>query len=297
MNSRILKSVFATMAMATASVALGQTSTQPVPVAVQPPAPASPAPKQAAKGVQSVITVLLPVENAELKIDGKVMKTTGKKRDFDTPELQADKEYEYVFEAQIKPNNYTTITRRLVASFKSGTPLTVDLTKEREDDKVMIRYVPTPEDIVVQMLKLGKVSKEDVVYDLGCGDARMVIAAVKESGAKKGVGIDIDPERVVESKGNVTKEKVDKQIEIRQGDILDDKVLAQASEATVVLIYLSDELNSKLKPKFLKILKPGTRIVSHRFTMGDWKPEKTQEITGEDGDKYLLHLWIVPEKK
>lgn len=257
-------------------------------------APATPpAAKKPADGVRSVITVTVPLEDAELKIDGTKMKTPGVKRAFDTPPLPPGKFFDYTFEVKYSPNNYTTLTRTRVVSFKAGDPVTVDLSKEQTDDKAVIRYVPTPDDVVLQMLKLGNVGKEDVVYDLGCGDARMVIAAVKEGGAKKGVGIDIDPERIAESKENVKKEKLEGKVEIRQGDLLDDKVLEKVSEATVILIYMGDEFNNLIKPKLLKVLKPGTRIVSHRFKFGDWKADKSIAVTGEDGDQYELHLWTV----
>ena len=250
-----------------------------------------------AEGVKSLVLVTVPNEEAELKIQGTKTKTSGLKREFDTPAMEAGKFYEYTLEVKFSPNNYTTMTRTRTVTFKIGDPVNVDLTKESADDKAVIRYVPTPDDVVLRMLKLGKVGKDDVVYDLGCGDARMVIAAVKDGGAKKGVGIDIDPERITESKANVVKEKLEKKVEIKLGDLLDDKVLADVSNATVILIYLGDEFNALLKPKLLKILKPGTRIVSHRFKMGDWKPDESISVTGEDGDEYELHLWTVKKPK
>lgn len=265
------------------AVATPATLAQAPPVPVQKPG----------EGVKSVVTVTVPSEDSELKIQGKVTKTTGLKREFDTPALEAGKFFTYTFELKHAPNNYTTLTRTRSVTFKIGDPVNVDLSKDQPDDKAVIRYVPTPDDIVSKMLKLGKVNKDDIVYDLGCGDGRMVIAAVKEAGAKKGVGIDIDPERIAESKANVLKEKVGDKVEIKQGDLLDDKVLASIADATVILIYMGDEFNGLIKPKLFKVLKPGTRIVSHRFTMGDWKPEETLKVTGEDGDEYELHVWVI----
>jgi uncharacterized protein (TIGR03000 family) len=253
-------------------------------------------PAKKADPVAGVLTVLLPEDDAELKIDGKPTKTTGKKRQYDIPALDPDTKYSYTIEIKYAPNNYTTITRTRKITFKGGESLTVDLTKEVADDKAVIRYVPTPADIVQRMLKLGNVGKDDIVYDLGCGDARMVIAAVKDGGAKKGVGIDIDPERIKESTANVKQEKVEGKVIIKQGDLLDDAVLAQVAEATVILIYMGDEFNNILRPKLLKHLKPGTRIVSHRFKMGDWAPDQSISVTGEDGDTYELHLWTVKAK-
>jgi uncharacterized protein (TIGR03000 family) len=248
--------------------------------------------KSAAAKVKTLIKVTVPQDDAELKIDGQVMKAQGEKREYDTPDLEAGMEYSYEFTAKWMPNNYTTITRKKSVKFKAGEPLTVDLTKEDPTDKIFIRYVPTPDDIVKKMLELAKVSKEDTVYDLGCGDGRLVVAAVK-AGAKKGVGIDLDPERVKESKANVEKAGVKDKVEIRQGDILEMKDLG---EANVVLMYLSDELGKLFQPKLMKDLKPGTRIVCHRFTIGDWKPDQTITVKGEDGDDYVLHIWTVKGK-
>ncbi|CAN5163985.1 hypothetical protein BH11PLA2_BH11PLA2_42910 [soil metagenome] len=248
--------------------------------------------KPAAAKAKSLITVTVPTEDAELTIEKQAMKTPGEKREFDTPELEAGQTYEYEFSAKWMPNNYTTITRKRTVKFKAGEPLTVDLTKEEASDKYFIRYVPTPDDIVKKMLELAKVTKEDTVFDLGCGDGRLVIAAAK-FGAKKGVGIDLDKDRVKESKENVAKEKVGDKVEIREGDLLEVKDL---DTANVVLMYLSDELGKFIQPKLMKDLKPGTRVVSHRFTIGDWKPDQTITVKGEDGDEYTLHIWTVKAK-
>ena len=250
--------------------------------------------KDAPKKVEYAVLIIKCESEAELTIDG--VKTRPGKRKFVTPDLEPGKKYYYTVSAFWEPNNYTKITRTWKVYVKPGETTTVDMTKpdpKQPIDDIKVRWVPTPEKVVDAMLKMGKVGKDDVVYDLGCGDARMVIAAVKEGGAKKGVGIDIDPERITESKANVVKEKLEKKVEIKLGDLLDDKVLADVSNATVILIYLGDEFNALLKPKLLKILKPGTRIVSHRFKMGDWKPDESISVTGEDGDEYELHLWTV----
>jgi uncharacterized protein (TIGR03000 family) len=241
---------------------------------------------------KSLIKVTVPQEDAELTIEKQVMKTMGETREFDTPDLEAGQTYEYEFTVKWMPNNYTTITRKRTVKFKAGEPLTVDLTKDDGTDKAFIRYVPTPDDIVQKMLELGKCTKDDTVFDLGCGDGRLVIAAVK-AGAKKGVGIDLDKERVKESKDNVKKEKVEDKVEIREGDLLEVKDL---DSANLVLMYLSDELGKIIQPKLMKDLKPGTRIVSHRFTIGDWKPDQTITVKGADGDEYTLHVWTVKAK-
>lgn len=249
------------------------------------PATAQPA------GVKSKIKVSLLAENAELLIENKPTKATGKIREFETPPLDAGKMYEYEFKATWRPNNYTVITRTKSVQFKAGENLDIDLTKDDPKDKAVIRYVPTPDDIVKQMVKLAGVGKDDVVYEPGCGDARITIEAVK-AGAKKGVGIDLDKERVKESKANVKLAKLEEKIEIREGDALEIKDLG---DATVVFLYMGDEFDALIRPILWKQLKVGTRVVSHRFTMGDWKPEKSISVKGDDGDTYELHLWTITE--
>jgi hypothetical protein len=148
-------------------------------------------------------------------------------------------------------------------------------------------YVPTPQPVVEAMLKLAKVQKGDVLYDLGSGDGRIPVTAARDYGVRA-VGIDIDPERVAEAKANVEKAGVGGLVTIRQGDLFE----ADFSDASVVTLYLLDRLNEKLRPKLLAELKPGSRIVSHAFRMGDWEPEAEQNIDGS-----MIYLWTVPERK
>ena len=149
-------------------------------------------------------------------------------------------------------------------------------------------FVPTPNEIVDTMLKMAGVTKKDTVYDLGCGDGRIVIAAAQKYGAR-GVGIDIDPDRVQEATENVNKAGVQKLVKILRGDLFE----ADISEATVVTLYLLTELNRKVRPKLIRDLRPGTRVVSHAFSMGDdWKPERTAEVNGT-----MVYLWRVPPRK
>ena len=150
-----------------------------------------------------------------------------------------------------------------------------------------VPFVPTPEPAVEGMLKLAGVKKGDVVYDLGSGDGRIVISAVRNHGAERAVGVDINPERIEEANENARRAGVQDQVEFRQGDLFD----ADISDATVVTLYLLPSVNERLKPKLLAELKPGTRIVSHGFDMGDWKPDQTIQ---EDGR--TLYLWVVPER-
>jgi len=145
-------------------------------------------------------------------------------------------------------------------------------------------YVPTANDTVDQMLRLAQVTNKDIVYDLGCGDGRIVIMAVQKYGAR-GVGIDIDPQRIAEARENAKKAGVTDKVRFVEADLFESDI----SEATVVTLYLLTRLNLKLRPKLQAELKPGTRIVSHAFDMGDWKPEKT-----EAGGATSIYLWRVP---
>src|SRR5580704_15566596 len=167
----------------------------------------------------------------------------------------------------------------------------------RPKHQVDVPYVPTTEEAVKAMLKLADVTKTDTVYDLGCGDGRIVIAAAKEYGAH-GVGIDINPQRIQEAEGNAKKAGIEKLVRFEESDLFD----ADIHEATVVTLFLLEKVNLKLRPKLLKDLKPGTRIVSNTFGMGDWKPDKEFTLADDsDGDDFgLSHkffLWIVPERK
>jgi protein-L-isoaspartate O-methyltransferase len=149
-----------------------------------------------------------------------------------------------------------------------------------------VHFVPTPDSVVEAMLKLANVQKTDVVYDLGCGDGRTVIRAADQFGARA-VGIDIDPERIEESKENARKAGVEDRVAFRNEDLFE----ADISEATVVTLYLLNKLNLKLRPKLWKELKPGTRIVSHAFSMGDWEPEKKIQADGR-----TIYLWIIRDE-
>jgi uncharacterized protein (TIGR03000 family) len=249
----------------------------------------------AAKKVKSPIKVTVPDEDAELYIEDKMMKPTGKTRDFVTPEVDDGQPYEYAFKVVWRPNNYTVLTRTKTVEFKGGEKLDIDLTKkdDKNPDKAVIRWVPTPDDIVAKMMELGSVKDGDVAYEPGPGDGRVLIAAVKK-GAKKAVGIELDAKKADEARENVKKAGLDAKINIITGDALKDR---DYSEATIVFLYMGNEFNNLLRPILEKQLKPGTRIVSHRFVLGDWAPDKTITVMGEDGDEYKLHLWTVKEKK
>ena len=165
--------------------------------------------------------------------------------------------------------------------------------RKRQPD---VPYVPTTEEAVRAMLKLADVKKADIVYDLGCGDGRIVIAAAKTYGAR-GVGIDIDPDRIQEARENAKKAGVANLVRFEENDLFQ----ANFREATVVTLFLLPSINLKLRPKLLQDLKPGTRVVSNTFDMGDWRPEKEQSLPGADDDvtAYLsrkFFLWTIPQR-
>jgi SAM-dependent methyltransferase len=177
----------------------------------------------------------------------------------------------------------------VLAVFSGGMAVAQTAAPRREPD---VPYVPTTEAAVQAMLKLGDVKKTDIVYDLGCGDGRIVIAAAKGLGAR-GVGIDINPVRIGEAKENARKAGVEKLVRFEENDLFE----ANIHEATVVTIFLLPNINLKLRPKLLQDLKPGTRIVSNTFDMGDWKPDKEAIVPDTEADAYLSHrlyLWTVP---
>src|SRR6202049_2850069 len=158
-----------------------------------------------------------------------------------------------------------------------------------------VPYLPTTEEAVVAMLKLADVKSTDVVYDLGCGDGRIVIAAAKNFGAR-GVGIDINPVRIGEAKENARKAAVENLVRFEENDLF----AADIREASVVTLFLLPNVNLKLRPKLLQDLKPGTRVVSNTFDMGDWKPDKQATVGDPAEATYLSHtlyLWIVPPRQ
>lgn len=147
-------------------------------------------------------------------------------------------------------------------------------------------FVPTPEEVVAAMLDVAKVNGNDFVYDLGCGDGRIVIAAAKKGA--RGVGIDIDPQRIAEAKANAEKAAVTDRVTFLEADLFTTDI----SQASVVTLYLLPTLNVKLMPKLMKELKPGTRIVSHAFDMGEtWPPEQTLEVNGRK-----VYYWTIPKR-
>ena len=237
--------------------------------------------------------LLLPQHDATVSVDGTEIKGEGEERML-TVKTAAGKDHVDV-EAFWEPNNYTKIWRPRKVVAKEGVVEVSFLSPSNtEKDRIEVRYVPTPQDVVEAMCKMGKVTKDDIVYDLGCGDGRMVITAVKDFGAKRGVGVDLDPDLVAGCKEAAKKSGVADRLEFRVGDVLK---VDDMSDATVVLLYMGDDINARLKPILQRTLKPGSRVVSHRFLMGDdWNPERTDTIRSSDGYDCLIHLWTIKKK-
>src|ERR1043165_1388333 len=161
-----------------------------------------------------------------------------------------------------------------------------------EESKKIVPYVPTPQEVVEKMLDMGQVKKGDVVYDLGSGDGRIVVTAAKKYGVKA-IGFEIDPQRIKESHENIKKAGVENLVEIRQQDIR----TVDLSQASVLTMYLLPEVNLMIRPNIWKQMKPGSRVVSHDFDMGDWKPLKTEQIKDDSSWDHTLYLWHVEAGK
>jgi uncharacterized protein (TIGR03000 family) len=225
------------------------------------------------KKAPATIKILIPetpVKTA-LKVEGKDLEANDKAsregvRVLVTPELEPGKTYAYKIEATIEPNNYTKIVRTREITFKAGETVELDIRKKDDKikDNVVIRWVPTPRVVAKDMCELAKIGKDDVVMDPGCGDAIMLITAVEDAKAKRAIGTDIDPKMVKTAQDAVKAAKLDDKITIKEH------------------------------------LKPGSRIVSHRFIMGDWKPDKsiTVDRVGDYGEeKFNLHVWTITGKE
>jgi uncharacterized protein (TIGR03000 family) len=251
----------------------------------------APKPKTDGKGVK--IKVLVDADSL-IDVEGERTKQTGTERVFESPGLEPGKKYLYSIKVTWKerdePHRYTA-----KVPVEAGKDVTVDLRAATLRAKVPdVIYVPTLPAVVDKMLGMAKVGEKDVVFDLGCGDGRILIAAAKKFGCK-GVGIDIDPDRIEECHENAKKEGVEKLVEFRLGDIF--KNIDDLNKASVVTLYLLPDLNLKLRPILQKTLKPGSRIVTHNYHMGDWKALERATIAGDDGDEHYVYLFKVGEEK
>jgi SAM-dependent methyltransferase len=174
--------------------------------------------------------------------------------------------------------------------FWAGGSLAQELAPQKEP--FLAPYAATPEEIVDEMLRLAEVRKDDVVYDLGSGDGRIVITAARRYGAR-GVGVEIDPKLVRLSRENARRAGVEELVEFREQDVL----TVDLSPATVVTLYLFREANLLLRPRIQTQLRPGSRVVSHDFDMGDWQPAATLRIPDKTGRVRTLHFWRIPSRR
>jgi uncharacterized protein (TIGR03000 family) len=244
----------------------------------------------AERRLTSRVVLTVPAEDAEVAVNGKVLAGAGSSRAFETGPLDAGM-HRYTFSVTWKPNTYTTMTRTKVVAFRAGDAVQVDLSAEDPSDRVRVIYVPTPQAVAEAMVDLAKVGRTDVVYEPGCGDARITIAAIK-AGARRGICVDIDPERARESKDNVEKAGFGSRIDVREGDALDVRNL---SDVSVVFLYMGDHFNMLIRPVLWRELKVGSRVVSHRFTMGDWESDHTITVSTDEG-AFDLHVWTITEE-
>jgi protein-L-isoaspartate O-methyltransferase len=202
------------------------------------------------------------------------------------------------------------LTSLLITSVSVGSLLLAACTRQRNFDDVQttsqtqqpasslqaqqrradVPYVPTPDNVVARMLELANVTSDDVLYDLGSGDGRIVITAAQKHGAR-GTGIDINPDLIRRSRANAQAAGVADRVEFVQQNLFQTDL----SEATVVTLYLLPDVNLKLRPKLLRELKPGTRIVSHSFDMGEWKPDRVEQVQNSFR-QHTIYYWVVPEK-
>jgi len=246
----------------------------------------------ATAAVSSRISVTMPQDDAALIVNGQAVEGRGTYRSIESAMLRPGTEAKTTITAQWKPNGYTEMTRTKQVQVRAGEPVTVDLSVEAADDRVKVIYVPTPQDVSEEMVRLVGVGANDVVYEPGCGDARITIAAIRR-GAQRGICIDIDEERARESAANVKAAGLSDKIDVRHGDALDLKDLSQV---TVVLLYMGEHFNMLIRPVLWRDLKVGSRIVSHAFTMGDWQPDQTISFNSAESGTYQLYVWTITEE-
>jgi uncharacterized protein (TIGR03000 family) len=235
-------------------------------------------------------------DEAALFVEDVLIEGKGDVRIVKSGPLESGRTYRYLFTVKWRSVGYSEIVRSKTVEFVAGDTVRVDLTKDEGNDRSQVVWVPTPNQIAAAMVALARITPDDVVYEPGCGDARVTIAAVK-AGARKGIGVDIDPDRVAEAMAKVKAAGLEDRIEIRLGDALDIKDL---SEATVVFLFMGPEFNLLFRPVLWKQLKVGARVVSHEFTMGnDWRPDKSISTTDAEfawAGQFDLHLWTITQE-
>lgn len=251
---------------------------------------------------RAVLHLRLPAE-ARLSVEGRATKQTGSVRHFYSPTLKPGKSYHYTFEWTYHKDGKTyKVTKRI--NVYAGLDRQEDLSREKGKEvgaeekkpvqkatrKLDVHFVPTPREVVDKMLEMAQVKEDDVVYDLGCGDGRIVIAAAKKYKCKA-VGFDLDDDRVREARAKVKAEGLEDLVTIEKKDLFE----VDLKPARVVTLYLLPELNERLLPQ-LKQLKPGSRIVSHEFEIKGYPPKQSANVNVEEVG-HSIYLWQAPLKK
>jgi uncharacterized protein (TIGR03000 family) len=259
---------------------------------------AAPALAQSRQKEYARLRIYLPSDDTRLVVDGQETKQTGSLRTFRTPPLETGKKYYYILKWTYNKDG-KDVTKTKEVYFTAGDNQVVDLREDinpkkgedanpkKAEGDLDVQWVPSPPEVVDKMLEMAAILKDDVVYDLGCGDGRIVIAAAKKG--CKAVGFDLDPKRIAESRENVKKDGLEKLVTIEQKDLF--KV--DLKPANVVTLYLLPDVNVRLIPQLEK-LEAGSRVVSHEFDIKGMKPTKVETVKAKDGREHKIYLWIMP---
>lgn len=241
------------------------------------------------------LNVKVPAD-AKLQIGDRLTQQTGEMRKFVSPplSLKSGKKYTYALKATFKGPDGKEMTVERTVEVTPGKTVEADLTKPEKDDKPKrkpdVIFLPTPPEVVDEMLKMADVKKADLLYDLGCGDGIIIVTAAKNIGCKA-VGYDIDPERVKESKERAKKDKVEDLVTVEEKDIF----AVDLKPASVVTLYLKKDVNVKLVPQLSK-MKQGSRVVSHDFEIPGYKEDKKKTVEA-NGTEHTVYLYTIPLKE
>ena len=241
--------------------------------------------------VRSKVKVNLPQADAELYIEDKLTKTTGQVREFETPETTPGQKYLYELRVVWKPNKFTTMTRTRTVKFVGGEEVAIDMTQALPTDRADSTVKAATDDAIAELVKAAEIGPRDIAFELKSTDARVLIAAVK-AGAKRGVALQADAEKMKGPKAKVKAAELEGKIDLMPVDASECRDYA---DATVVFLNLGEEVNLALRPVLLRELKAGTRIVSYRYGLGDWKPTTTAKGVNSDGENYEIFSWIITE--
>jgi len=243
-------------------------------------------------GVRSKVKVSLPQADAELFIEKRPTKTTGLARDFDTPEMERGKRYEYELRAVWNPNPTTTITRTRTIKFNAGDEVVIDLAADDDSDLVEVVLKPLADGSIDELVAFAKPTKSDVVFVPNATGERLLQELVK-AGAKRVVALQADPAIADKLKASIKGTAGEGAIDVFAVAPNDCRDYA---EATLVLLHLGDVGNLKLRPRLLKQCTAETRIVSYRGDMGDWKPDRSTKGVDPEGLDYQIHAWTVTDE-